>query len=91
MSAWVPVVAGAGSAVVGGFYFAFSTVVRPALVRRPAEETADTMVTINERAVRPGSMVLFFGTATACALTAVTASADPGPPALCGWPDRWPI
>ena len=75
MSGWLPVVAGAGSAVAGGFYLAFSVVVMPALRRRPADEAITTMVRINELAVRPPFMVLFFGTAATCAAIAVAAAA----------------
>ncbi len=77
MSGWLPVAAGTGSAVVGGFYLAFSAVVMPALRRRTAEEAIATMVAINEKAVRPPFMVLFFGTAAACAAVAVAAALDP--------------
>lgn len=77
MSGWLPVIAGTGSAVVGGFYFAFSTVVMPALRRQPAGEAVAAMVSINEKAVRPPFMILFFGTAAACGAVAVAAATDP--------------
>jgi uncharacterized membrane protein len=73
----LPLVAGAGSAVVGGFYVAFSAVVMPALHRRPASEAVAAMVSINEQAVKPPFMALFFGTAAACGAVAVTAATDP--------------
>lgn len=77
MTGWVPVAAGVGSGLVGGFYFAFSAVVIPALRRRPAEEATDTMVAINKTALRAPFMVLFFGTAAACGATVAGAIADP--------------
>lgn len=81
MSAWIPVIAGTGSALVGGFYLAFSAVVMPALHRRPAREAAATMVAVNERAVGPSFMLLFFGTAAACGANVISAAADPQPSA----------
>lgn len=77
MSGWLPVAAGTGSALVGGFYLAFSVVVMPALRRRPPGDAIATMVAINEKAVRPPFMVLFFGTSAACAAVAVAAALDP--------------
>jgi uncharacterized membrane protein len=95
LSAWLPLAAGVGSAVAGGFYFAFSAVVIPALRRRPSHEAAATMVAINSQALRPPFMLVFFGTAAACAGAAVAAAVDPqarsllrlaGPAAyLAGW------
>jgi uncharacterized membrane protein len=77
VNAWLPVVAGTGSAVAGGFYFAFSAVVMPALRRRPAPEAAAAMAAINERAVTPPFMILFFGTAAACGANIIAAATDP--------------
>ena len=77
VNGWLPVVAGTGSAVAGGFYLAFSAVVMPALRRQPAEDAIATMVSINEKAVRPPFMLLFFGTAAACGAVAVAAATDP--------------
>lgn len=73
----LPLVAGTGSALVGGFYIAFSSTVMPALRRRPAQETIAAMVAVNEYAVKPPFMALFFGTAAACSAVAVTAAAYP--------------
>jgi uncharacterized membrane protein len=73
VSDWVPLVAGVGSGLVAGFYLAFSVVVMPALRHRPAQEAAAAMVAVNAHAVRAPFMVLFFGTAAACAATAVMA------------------
>jgi uncharacterized membrane protein len=77
VNGWLPVAAGTGSAMVGGFYLAFSAVVMPALRRRTAEDAIVTMVAINEKAVRPPFMFLFFGTSAACAAVAVAAALDP--------------
>ncbi|MEX5258036.1 DUF1772 domain-containing protein [Kocuria arenosa] len=82
MTGWVPVATGVGSALVGGFYLAFSAVVLPALRRRPPEEAAATMVVINQAAVRAPFMVLFFGTAAACAATTVDAMINTRPDSL---------
>jgi uncharacterized membrane protein len=77
VTGWLPVAAGVGSGLVGGFYVAFSAVVLPALRRRPVEEATATMVAVNDAAVRAPFMVLFFGTAAACGATAVDALLDP--------------
>ena len=77
MSAWLPLAAGAGSAVAGGFYLAFSLVVMPALRRRPARDAIATMVSINEKALRPPFMILFFGTAAACGAVLAVQATDP--------------
>jgi uncharacterized membrane protein len=73
----LPLIAGTGSAVAGGFYLAFSAVVIPALRRQPATEAIATMVSINRKAVRPPFMIVFFGTAAACGAVAVAAATDP--------------
>jgi uncharacterized membrane protein len=77
LSAWLPLAAGVGSAVAGGFYFSFSAVVIPALRRRPSHEAAATMVAINEQALRPPFMLVFFGTAAACGGAAVAVIVEP--------------
>lgn len=77
LSAWLPLAAGVGSAVAGGFYFAFSAVVIPALRRRPPHEAATSMVAVNGQALRPPFMLVFFGTAAACGGTAVAALVGP--------------
>ncbi|WP_411719930.1 anthrone oxygenase family protein [Mycetocola sp.] len=79
MIGWVPVVAGVGSAVAGGFYVAFSAVVMPALRRRAPADAAATMVAINENAERAPFMTVFFGAAVASAATIATAVVDPQP------------
>ena len=77
MNGWLPVIAGTGSAVAAGFYLAFSAVVMPALRRRPASEAIAAMVAVNETAVRPPFMILFFGTAAACGAVAVAGATGP--------------
>lgn len=74
MNGWLPVIAGAGSAVAAGFYLAFSAVVMPALHTRPAEEAIASMVSINNRAVAFPFMTLFFGTVAACGAVADAAA-----------------
>lgn len=70
--------AGTGSALVGGFYFAFSALVMPALRGRPASEAITAMNSINQKAVTPPFMILFFGSAAASAAVVITAVVDPG-------------
>jgi uncharacterized membrane protein len=77
VNGWLPVIAGTGSAVAAGFYLAFSAVVMPALRRQPATEAIATMASINEKAVRPPFMILFFGTAAACGAVVVVSATDP--------------
>ena len=77
MNGWLPVIAGTGSAVAGGFYLAFSAVVMPALRRQPVQDAVEAMVSINEKAVRPPFMILFFGTAAACGAVLAIQATDP--------------
>jgi uncharacterized membrane protein len=70
-------IAGVGSAIVGGFYVAFSLTVMPALRRRPDREAEAAMVSINQQAIRLPFMVLFFGTALLCAVTFVQQLVSP--------------
>ena len=78
MEAWLTLLAGIGSGLLGGFYLAFSLVVMPALRRRPAGEAAAVMIAINEAAVRPPFMALFFGTAVVVLIVVGTGSPGPG-------------
>lgn len=77
MNGWLPVIAGTGSAAAGGFYLAFSTVVMPALRGQPAQDAIAAMVSINEKAVRPPFMILFFGTAAACGAVLAVQATEP--------------
>ena len=79
MTAWIPLVAGVGSAVTGGFLLAFSAVVMPALRSRPPAEASATMVAINEKAERIPFAGVFLVTAVAAVVTIVTTVADPEP------------
>lgn len=63
----------------GGVYFAFSTMVMPALHARPAPEAIHAMQRINVMAVRLPFMIVFFGGALASAATAVTAATGGAP------------
>lgn len=74
MNGWLPVIAGTGSAVAAGFYLAFSAVAMPALQTRPGKEAIAAMISINDKAVQPPFMVLFFGTAAACGAVAAAAA-----------------
>lgn len=65
MIEWIILIAGVLTAVAGGFYFAFSFVVMPALRRRPPAEAGRAMVAINVQAVRAPFMIVFFGAAVA--------------------------
>lgn len=76
MTDWMPLVAGVLAAVVGGFYFAFSAVVMPALRRRPAAEAGPAMVAINVQAVRAPFMIVFFGAAIAAIAVLVVSVPD---------------
>jgi uncharacterized membrane protein len=73
VNGWLPVIAGTGSAVAAGFYLAFSAVALPALHTRPAKDAIAAMISINDKAVQPPFMILFFGTAAACGAVAVVA------------------
>lgn len=77
MNHWLPVIAGTGAAAAGGFYLAFSALVMPAFRGRPASEATAAMAAINGKAVRPPFMILFFGTAAACAAIALGWVTDP--------------
>ncbi|MEV5052929.1 anthrone oxygenase family protein [Arthrobacter sp. LAR12-1-1.1] len=65
-------VAAVGAGAAGGVYLAFSAMVMPALNSRPAGEAVATMQRINEMAVRPPFMTVFFGGALASAVVAVS-------------------
>ena len=67
----VAVSAALGSAVVGGVFAAFSTIVMPAVSRLATERAVSTMQTINRTAVKPPFMVPFIGTAALSGLLAV--------------------
>lgn len=58
-----------GSGVVTGILLIFSNTVMPSLAEH--SEGAATMVTINERILNPVFLLLFMGTAVACAALAV--------------------
>lgn len=72
------VVAAAGTAMVAGVFFAFSTFVMPGLGRLPARDAARAMQSINVTAVRPAFMTLLFGTAAVCVAAIVVGLRDRG-------------
>lgn len=76
----MPLVAGVGAAVAGGFYVAFSTAVMPALRRRAPAEASATMATINDCAERAPFLTVFFGAAVASVAVLVGSATDPQPP-----------
>jgi uncharacterized membrane protein len=69
---WLTMATAAGSAVVGGFYFAFSGTVMPALKRLPPAYGAAAMQAVNRAAERPPFLSVFFGTAVAGVALAVS-------------------
>ncbi len=60
----------------GGVYLAFSAMVLPALNARPTREAVGVMRRINELAVRPPFMSVFFGGTVASLAAAATAGAS---------------
>ncbi len=57
-----------GSGLAAGVFFAFSSIVMPALGRIPPEQGIAAMQSINVAAINPAFMLLLFGTGTACLL-----------------------
>ena len=80
--ATLTLVAGFGSALVAGIFFAFSTFVMAGLERAGPEHGMRAMQGINETAVTPPFMILLFGTAVAAivlgAITLVSNQPVPG-------------
>ncbi len=70
-------VAAVGSALLGGLYLAFSVAIMPALDRRPDSEAAAFMQEVNRVIQNPVFLLIFMGTAIACALTAGSALIEP--------------
>jgi uncharacterized membrane protein len=70
---WVTAAATIAAALSGGVYFAFSTIVSPALRLRPAGEAVAVMQRVNETAQRAPFMIVFFGGALAAGAAGVTA------------------
>jgi uncharacterized membrane protein len=67
--------------VIGGVFYAFSTFVMRALLRRPAAEALAAMQAINVAVINPLFLAVFLGTAAACAAIVVAAAlrwATPG-------------
>jgi uncharacterized membrane protein len=67
------VAATVGAGVTGGVYFTFATIVSPALRLRSAPEAEAVMQRVNEKALRPPFMIVFFGGALAACAAAVIA------------------
>lgn len=68
-----------GSGVMGGFFFAFSTVVMASLARRPAPEGMATMQAINVVVLNALFFSFFFGTAAICLVLTAMAIAGSSP------------
>ncbi len=66
-----------GSALLGGLYLAFSVAILPALNRRPAGEATAFMQEANRVIQNPVFLLVFVGTAIACALVAGSAIVEP--------------
>ncbi|RXF72728.1 DUF1772 domain-containing protein [Hansschlegelia zhihuaiae] len=66
-----------GAGLMGGFFYAFSGLVMPALGQRPTREAAAAMQTINVVVLNPLFFVLFFGTALIGLGSAISALALP--------------
>lgn len=61
-----------GCGLVAGIFFAFSSFIMRALDRLPAAQGISAMQSINVVVINPSFLALFFGTAVACLLLAVT-------------------
>ena len=66
-------VAATATGLTAGVYLAFSTMVMPALARTPPNSALAMMQRINDLAVRPVFMIVFFGAAVGSALVLFTA------------------
>ena len=60
-----------GCGVMAGLFYAFSFCVMNALNRQPPAQAVSAMQSINETIINPIFFVLFFGTATVCAISVV--------------------
>ncbi|MHC1559500.1 anthrone oxygenase family protein [Actinomycetospora sp. C-140] len=69
----VQLVAGVLSALLAGFYLAFSVVIMPSLARLPDRVLVTVMQTVNRVIVRPGFVVLFLGAPVVAVAAAVLA------------------
>jgi uncharacterized membrane protein len=67
---------GVGCAMVAGVLFAFSTFVMPALARLPAAQGIAAMQAINAAAITRSFLIVFVGTAAACAAIAIATLAN---------------
>lgn len=64
--------AAAGSGLVAGIFFAFSSFVMAALGRVPAESGVAAMQSINITVINPGFMLAFMGTGAVCIVLMVS-------------------
>jgi uncharacterized membrane protein len=73
----VATAAGIGSALVAGVFFAFSVAIMPAFARLAPGPGVAVMQAINVTIVRAPFLLVFLGTAVACAAAVVLAPLDP--------------
>jgi uncharacterized membrane protein len=64
----VALLAGLGSGLMAGFFFAFSVCVMKALAKLPPAQGIAAMRSINVVVINPVFLTVFFGTGVACAL-----------------------
>jgi uncharacterized membrane protein len=72
ISAVVAFFAALGSVLMAGVFFAFSASVMRALGRLPEKQGIAVMQAINVAILNPVFLVVFFGTAAACAISVIT-------------------
>lgn len=60
-----------GCGISGGVFFAFSTIIMPALKRLPPSQAIGAMQSINVKAPNPPFMLALFGSALGCVVLAV--------------------
>jgi uncharacterized membrane protein len=74
---WLAGTAAVGAAIVGGVFLAFSVAIMPAFARLAPEHGAAVMRAVNVAIVRGPFMVVFLGTALACAGEVALAPGEP--------------
>lgn len=72
----------AGTALVAGVFFAFSSFVMPALARLPAAQGIAAMQSINVTVINRSFMTLLFGTALLCVVLAIASLGRTGEPGV---------
>ena len=77
---WISIIAGLGSALVAGIFFAFSNFVMPALARLESDEGMAAMQAINVTVLNPLFLGIFVGTAVVGGGALVVAAREWGAP-----------